>query len=93
LPSKSLDRFGILPGSRFDQYAGDAECIDYRGKQIRGADAPTFRVMSQVELGRRAEPRELSLRPRQGPDLFRRPADQGRRRRYIRRAAPAGIGT
>ena len=48
LESKSLDRFAILPGARFAEYAGDATRVYRRGRLIRGADASTFRVMKNA---------------------------------------------
>jgi hypothetical protein len=51
LESKSLDRFAILPGGRFDEYAGDAERVYRCGRLIRGADASTFRVMENACKG------------------------------------------
>jgi hypothetical protein len=49
LPSNSLDLFAILPSARLCEYAGDAACVYYRGRKIRGADAASFRVMLQEE--------------------------------------------
>jgi hypothetical protein len=51
IESKSLDRFVILKGGRFNEYAGDAERIYRHGRLIRGADAVTFRVMKNACKG------------------------------------------
>jgi hypothetical protein len=51
IESRSLDRFAILEGGRFDEYAGDAERIYRHGRLIRGADAATFRVMKNACKG------------------------------------------
>jgi DKNYY family len=59
LASDSVDRFAILPNCRFTEYAGDAEYIYYRGKRVRGADAPSFQVMTQVDWGDGADLRSF----------------------------------
>jgi hypothetical protein len=51
IESKSLDRFSILEGGRFDEYAGDAERVYRHGRLIRGDDAVTFQVMKNACKG------------------------------------------
>lgn len=51
LESKSLDRFAILPGARFSEYAADAERVYRRGRLIRGANSSTFRVLENACKG------------------------------------------
>jgi DKNYY family len=51
LQSNSLDRFAILAGCPFCEYAGDDERVYYRGKLIRGAHAPSFRAMIADRMG------------------------------------------
>jgi hypothetical protein len=50
LKSRRLDAFAILPGCRFSEYAGDGEKVFRNGREVRGADAASFRFLEVEDV-------------------------------------------
>jgi hypothetical protein len=55
LAGVDLARFALVERAPFVKYAGDGQVIWYRGKQIRGAEAASFRILPSDRMGEAAD--------------------------------------